>query len=321
LAIPFTAVTIGFLTAIAVGLLLSSAIIIVEYSRLEIVRIESDVSTKRSRVERPAPELQTLADARGKAKILELSTFIFFGTSQALREKVQQLLAEETDLRWLVLDFKSVSGLDISAQYILKRIQSDCDVAPVSLILSGLTPRRLTAMQEDGSVFEHTPILAQAIARAEDFVLQDASQIGSHTRSEMDLITFLEGSAFQSLVEKITYEKGDIIITDGSQSRDIFILMEGHLSVTAAYGTENEFLLAIILPGATVGEMAFYTHRKRSATILADKRSELILLDGEKLDALENSNAKLAAEFHRWIARNLALRLNLSNGQLLALSA
>jgi SulP family sulfate permease len=322
LAIPLTAVTFGFLNAIAVGLLLSCAIFIFEYSRLNIIRMESDVATRRSRVERPASELLTLTNAKGRAKILELSTFIFFGSSQTLRAKVQQMLEEEENLGWVVLDFKNVPGLDVSAQHILRRIQGDCDAANVSLVLSGLQSRHLIAVSLDGTGFEHQPTLYAAIAKIEDYIITEAAMAADdRTSSDTDLVAFLKGKKLKFLTETRTYTQDELIIANASETRDIFVLLKGKLRVVAAYDMPKEILLAKILPGVTVGEMAFYTHRKRSASIVADETSELLFLDGEKLDALEKDDAALAAEFHRLVARSLALRLNMSNGQLLALES
>ena len=320
LIIPFTAVTLGFLTAIVLGLLLSAAIFIVEYSRLDIVRMESDLATRRSRVERPASTLQTLANARGQATILELSTYIFFGTSQALRAKVQKLLAEQEELRWIVLDFKRVPGLDVSAQNILTRIQGDCDAAGVKLVLSGLRGESMTLLESDGAQFYFAPTLAETIAEIEDDILQGANTDEAQTSEPADdLLTFLQDPALEALVQRRSYAPGALLIGQASSSRDIFVLLSGRLKVIAGHGSAQEVVLASILPGAAVGEMAYYTQSKRSAAIVAEESSELICLPSAHIEALEDKEPKLAATFHRLIARNLALRLNHSNAQLMAL--
>lgn len=313
LLIPLTAVTFGFLYSIALGFLLCSAIFIVQYSRLNIIRTERDLAMCRSRVERPASERIVLDKARNSAKVLQLSNFIFFGTSQALRTKVEDLLSKDAHIRWLVLDFTNVTGLDVSAQHILERIQDSCDQAGVELILSGIDRHKLGTAELD-----LMPSLDACITKIEDIILdEDTPADGSVAKS--DLSRFLASAALEGLTTTMTFQPGDTVIEEASQARDIYLLQKGRLNAVAAGSTGKKVLLATILPGAVVGEMAYYTQSKRSAAITAEDVCELICLSQSQIDALESSDPKLAAQFHRLVARDLALRLNRSNGQLLAL--
>lgn len=312
--IPLSAVTFGFLSAIALGLLLCSAFFIIAYSRLNIVRTERDLSMRRSRVERPASELIILDRARDSAKILELSNFIFFGTSHALRAKVQSLLSAEENLRWLVLDFTGVIGFDVSAQHILKRIQNDCAQADVTLLLSSLDSGQMST-----AGFEQAITLDACIADIEDTLLNEAAAAGRGTSAETDLSLFLKRAELKGFTATKTFQSGDTVIAEASKSRDIYVLLKGRLRVVAAGRDGNEVFLATILPGAAVGEMAYYTASKRSAAIIAEAISDLICLSSDHIDELEQDNPRLAAQFHRLVAQNLALRLTRSNGHLMAL--
>lgn len=313
LLIPLTAVTFGFLYAIALGLLLCSAIFIVQYSRLNIIRTQRDLAMCHSRVERPASERTVLEKARDSAKVLELSNFIFFGTSQALRTKVQDMLATDKDIRWLVLDFTKVTGLDVSAQHILERIQESCDLAGVELILSGIEQDQI-----GGAGLKLMPSLDACITKIEETILFEAAPADG-SGAKTDLSRFLASAALKGLTTTVTFQSGDTVIEETSQSRDIYLLQKGRLNAVTAVSAGNNVLLATILPGAVVGEMAYYTESKRSAGIIAEVASELVCLSQAQIDALENSDPKLAAQFHRLVARDLALRLKRSNGQLLAL--
>jgi SulP family sulfate permease len=320
LAIPLSAVVFGFLPAIALGLLLCAAIFNVEYSRLNIIRTESDLSTRRSRVERPASDLLVLERAQGCAKILELSTFIFFGSSHALRSKVQALLSDEPSLRWLVLDFRNVPGFDVSTQQILQRIQDDCDTANVTLVLSGLSQSHITALHPVDPEAQVGRTLDACLAEIEDVVISEAARESVlEDEPASDLALFLQGPRVQAMAKTSVYQKGDVVIAEASQSRDIYVLLSGRLQAIAGDGAANRVVLATFLPGVVVGEMAYYTGGKRSAAIVAEDRSELVHLDSAQIDTLEQSDPMLAAQFHRLIARNLALRLGRSNRQLLAL--
>ncbi|MBO9479571.1 SLC26A/SulP transporter family protein [Shimia sp. R11_0] len=314
LAIPFSALAFGFLSAIALGLLLCAAIFIFEYSRLSIVRAERDLSMRRSRVERPSSELMTLERARGTTKILELNNFIFFVTSQALRARVKTLHAGGNALRWIVLDFKNVTGFDVSARHILDRIQEDCDQAGVTLLLSGLDPQRHT-----GSTADKCRSLDVILAEIEDIVLREAAATNSDKSADTDIALFFKLPEVARRTHTQRFHPGETVMSETSQSRDVYLLVSGRLSVVSSRAQADAVVLATILPGAAVGEMAYYTKQPRSAAIIAESASELICLRSAEIDELAHTDPEIAAQFHRLVAQNLALRLSRSNAQLLAL--
>ena len=88
----------SFLVAIGVGLLVACAFFMISYAKLDAIRSKSDLSLRRSYVERPDTALDILADAGTQAKIVELSGFLFFGTSNDLRDRLQAVMDEGTCL-------------------------------------------------------------------------------------------------------------------------------------------------------------------------------------------------------------------------------
>ena len=96
LLIPVIAVSFSFLTAVAVGLLVACAFFIISYAKLEFIRSRGDLSARRSYVERAEHELEILAETGDQVKVIELSGFLFFGSSNALREMIQVELDAST---------------------------------------------------------------------------------------------------------------------------------------------------------------------------------------------------------------------------------
>lgn len=64
-----------------------------------------------------------------------------------------------------------------------------------------------------------------------------------------------------------TYPEKQRIYQAGDPSREMLILLKGHLQVTSDTGQ----ILAEILPGRCVGEMGLFTGGKRSANIIASE--------------------------------------------------
>ncbi|MGD1212967.1 MAG: cyclic nucleotide-binding protein, partial [Candidatus Acidiferrales bacterium] len=67
------------------------------------------------------------------------------------------------------------------------------------------------------------------------------------------------------------------------------------------------------LPGTLTGEMAFYTDRKRSASLIADTDATIGVISGASLVRLNLDQPAVAAEFHRIISMNAMLRILLAN--------
>ena len=102
-------VTFGFFVAII--------LFVVNYSKLSVIKIETNASEHASNVDRDL-ETRELLNREGKrVLILVLQGFIFFGTADKLISAIRSRLAERGDvgIDFLVLDFHHVSQLDTSA--------------------------------------------------------------------------------------------------------------------------------------------------------------------------------------------------------------
>src|SRR5690606_7644336 len=84
------AATIGFLEAIAIGILAASTLFIVAYSRVDVVRLKTTGARKRSGVERGQRDLAILSDRGDQVAIYELSGYLFFGTAHRLVSEISE---------------------------------------------------------------------------------------------------------------------------------------------------------------------------------------------------------------------------------------
>ena len=66
-----------------------------------------------------------------------------------------------------------------------------------------------------------------------------------------------------------TYQPSEVIYQAGQPSQEMFILLQGRLSVVGPKGTQ----LGDILPGTSCGEMGVFTGLPRSATVIATQKS------------------------------------------------
>ena len=110
------------------------------------------------------------------------------------------------------------------------------------------------------------------------------------------------------------YGTGDIVVSEGDMGDAIFLLYHGELSVyTQDEGGRDLKLAQVNSRGAFFGEIALADPGPRSATVIADDDSLLLMLSLEALEVFFGEFADAQVVILRNIARVLAQRLRESN--------
>src|SRR5690606_31413819 len=143
------AATIGFLEAIAIGILAASTLFIVAYSRVDVVRLKTTGARKRSGVERGQRDLAILSDRGDQVAIYELSGYLFFGTAHRLVSEISEDTVAQSK-EFVLVDFKRVQGIDASAAFALRRLVQLCAAGSVTLIFCGLSDRLSQTLDRAG---------------------------------------------------------------------------------------------------------------------------------------------------------------------------
>jgi SulP family sulfate permease len=141
LAILAIAITVGFLTAIVAGILAASALFILSYSRLDVVRGRMTGALRLSTTERAETSVSKLMTRGAETLILELQGYVFFGTAHALiSDFSRDITAKEGVIRNVIVDFRRVQGLDISAVFNLGKLEQICRKHGARLLFTDLRP-------------------------------------------------------------------------------------------------------------------------------------------------------------------------------------
>lgn len=132
-----------FVIGIFIGIILACVSFVVQTSRTSAIRAIYSGEFVRSTVRRPPVQQRYLKDAGRQTQIIKLAGFLFFGTIVNVETTVRGLIDEEAFsrrpiIRFLVLDFTRVSGLDFSAAEALTRINRIANKRGVLTIISGL---------------------------------------------------------------------------------------------------------------------------------------------------------------------------------------
>lgn len=310
--IPIVAITVSFLSAIAVGLAVAAVFFVYTYAKLDIIRSKSSVAARRSFVERPNSEREILIKTGDQAPILELSGYLFFASSNALRTHVQKLLESDTPkLKWLVLDLEQVSGIDVSAWYMLQRLVADCENKQVALLIAGL--ERLTASEPAKLSQQLTAMrfanVREAIEHIEEALLRENGDALDEQLLSADIHHTLSLEGLQDYVTRMWVSAGDVVIEQGAQSEEIYFLTEGELLVSISQPDGSARVVAKVMAGSLIGEFAYYSGQIRSANIIAQGEASLIRLDMKHLAEADPHDMQAVVALHKLIARYMARRL------------
>jgi CRP/FNR family cyclic AMP-dependent transcriptional regulator len=103
---------------------------------------------------------------------------------------------------------------------------------------------------------------------------------------------------------------GDVIFHNGEAGHEMFVLLKGRIEIIdESAGTDRA--LAVLGPGETFGEMAFFEQKERSAKAVAMDDCVLLALDEEKIESLLTKSVAIRLLFN--LARMLSHRLRETN--------
>lgn len=132
-----------FVVGIVVGIILSSLIFVVQTSRVSAIRAIYSGSVAESTVRRHPVHRRFLHEVGTQLRVFKLAGYLFFGTIVDVEKQVRRLIDEDEfsrqPIRFLVIDFLHVTGLDFSAAEAFARLRRILHNKNVSMILSGIS--------------------------------------------------------------------------------------------------------------------------------------------------------------------------------------
>jgi sulfate permease, SulP family len=283
---------------------------------LNIIKAELSGRDYRSDVERPLSAENILREAGERVVIFEVQGFIFFGTAIRLLERIQASVGASTQkVDYVILGFANVDGLDAAAHFALRKLQNFAKAEILCLLFSGLSANVLDSNQS--LRFANT---AMAFEYVENHLLKPFDSGNEAISAENALVAILgdQGKAIV-LLSYFTFHDvraGGQVFHEGDDADSSILLVRGNLSAHLDLGGGQSVRLRKFLPGTLVGEMAFYTGRKRSASLVADTDATIGVISGESILRLNRDQPAVAAEFHQMTARLMANRIIAMNATL-----
>lgn len=338
---------VGFLEAVALGLLMAVVLFVVGYSRVDVVRHELSAATYHSRVVRSPEDAKLLLEHGEEMYLLQLQGFIFFGTADSLYNRVCRRMNDERLPRptAVVLDFERVSGLDTTAMISFSKMENLLNTHCVTLVLCGLN-ERVQAQFEDGGLCEAGKgvfcfeDVDHAVAWCERGLLARWSSVekrGSPAEErhddedgaalplvaqqmirnlEAEQSPFLCGAKQKEAVAKmlgyfqrLDLQAGTQFISQGRPADILYFLAAGQTTARLLMPDGSSVRLETMSSGRIIGEVGFFLGGERTADVIADKASTLFYLTADSLARMENEDPEAAALLYRLAANVLAERV------------
>jgi len=314
-----------FLVGVGVGLAVMVIMFVVSYSRIEVVHHTMSGREIQSSVERPASLRRALIQRGEQIHILALQGFLFFGTANALLEQVRGRIdnPKSAPPRFIVLDFRRVSGLDSSVVLSFAKVRQLVESRQITLLLTAAGPEILESLQVgtnagEDAVVRIFPDIDRGIEWCEEQIIaQEGLADALQPKNLMEQL--VDGGMPEPMVlrlmnylEPIQLATNEYLIHQDDSADQMYFIESGRLTVYLEKDGKKRIRLRTLQSGSSVGEMGLYRRQKRVASVIAEEDSLAYGLSLRSLEEMKTRDPELAVTFHEMIARFLSEILTIS---------
>lgn len=319
-------VAFGLGWGIFCGVLISIIFFVMQYSRIDVVRQQFTGVKFRSHNERSFLEKRLLNKSGDNIQIFRLQGYIFFGTGYQLYRRVRSRIedAPSGQIRFIVLDFRMVQRIDASSAVDFYKLQHLASSRDIRVVFSNISDPIYSVLSHNFSAkgmpqpkFFHT--LDHAMEWCEDQILaenhlSEVEQAPIERQFESHLtLRNAEIGLLRKYLKRVEVDASEVILRQGENSDSMFLIESGKVDIMLRNEHDHEVRLRSMGAGAIVGEVGFYLHRPRTATIIASEACVLQLLDSESLRKMEAEEPQTVLTLHNFVACVLSERLSATN--------
>jgi SulP family sulfate permease len=316
-------VSAGFIAGVGSGILIACVLFIVSYGQTSSIKYELSGQTCHSNMSRFAPQQAVLQREGDSILILVLHGFIFFGTANALLERIRQRLVKSSKLAFVIFDFRLVTGLDSSATLSFIKLAQIAEKNRLNLIFTHLNSK-IDAQLKRGSLssanysrYRSFGDLDHGVEWCENEILErnqvlDIPSVPLVLQLDALLQNTELASALMQYLERVDLGPGEYLFRQGDASAGLYFLESGCVSVVSELGNGVLLRRRTYAGGTILGEMGLFSGAPRSASVIADEKSRLHYLSKDAFEKIERDVPLLASHFNRGIVNLVAERLRRS---------
>ena len=320
------------LQGVTFGLFVAIVLFVVNYSKLSVIKLETNGSDHASNVDRDLETRELLNKEGNRILILMLQGFIFFGTADKLITAIRERIVDGDISRFdfLDLDFHHVSQLDTSAIVTFAKLAQLRDSIGFHVVISGadeksikqLVKHKFFTFGEHHWERNYKEQVETAVDWCERRILIDMNR--GDEDYNLELADVLRRIAYEEADVKLLSEyfnierraAGEYLFSEGDKGESLYFVGSGTVVVVLQKPNQQEQILRKYKAGAILGEMAIYTGENRTASVRIEKDSTLFRLDKEKLESMSRNFPASTAALHTYIVKVLSERLSRANRNL-----
>ena len=321
LAIIVIIVQWGFIAGIPIGVVIGCATFALSASRIDSIKYSFDGTEYRSSLDRSRDDQAVLAAHGGKIRGLNLQSYLFFGSANRLYQHVKALLARHPECRFLVFDFKLVTGIDSSAAYSFDQIKRTAQERSIKLVLVHLPSATEKALRSSGFISNEVsivPELDHALEECENEIIVQHQGLEQEEASLRDWFTQILGTAEDAAelihrCERLEVDAGEIIVSAGDAADSMHFILDGRVGIMIPKSDGGTTRVRSLGRYTTIGEMGLVSKTPRNATIQAEVASVLYVLSTQQFEALKSESPLLGQKLLSYFVAVMAERLTFAN--------
>jgi SulP family sulfate permease len=311
----------GFVAGILIGVVIGCTTFALSASRIESIKYNFDGSEFRSSLDRSRDDQAVLSAHGGQIQGLNLQSYLFFGSANRLYQHVKSLLARHPECRFLVFDFKLVTGIDSSAAYSFAQIKRAAQERGITLLLAHLSAAAEKALRSSEFISQEVlvmPELDRALEWCENEVIrkyQGREREEANLRDWFSQILGTEPDAAELIrrCERREVQADEVIVRAGEAGDSMHFILDGRVGVMVADDQGVTTRVRSLGRYTTIGEMGLVTQAPRSATIQAEVGSVLYALSKLQFEAIKSENPALGQKLLTYFVSVMAERLSFAN--------
>jgi SulP family sulfate permease len=321
IAIAVLIVYSGFIAGVLIGIVIGCATFALSASRVNAIKFNFDGSEYRSSLDRGPYELSLLAEHGREIQGMALQSYLFFGSANRLYQHVKSLLAMQPDCRFLIFDFRLVTGIDSSATHSFAQIKLTAAASGGQIVLVNLAPelerafRAARFMSDDVIVASD---LDRALEACEQKIIEAHRTEADDAQSLRAWLSEALGNAqhadrLTEYCRRLEVAAGGGVARQGDPATSMHFILEGRIGIVVDLGEGRTMRLRSLGRHTTIGEMGLITGRPRSATIQAETDSVLYELSAEAYQRIKQDDPALSLALLGYIVSVMSERLSFAN--------
>ncbi len=308
---------VGFLQGIVVGFVLTVVLFMLRYSQVDVAKqVSSGVTSRSNSINRTAAEQALLAAQGSQIYVLELQGFLFFGTANYLLNKVRDRAyapppsspsssLNPEPVKYVVIDFRQVSGLDSSAVLTFNKILKLARQCDFQLVLTNLKPEFAAALERgqglelEGDRCHVYPDLDRGLESCESHLLMAAQPIPESTPSlkthlQKQFLTPEQVDPFWAYLVPQSLPANHSLFAQDESSPHLYFIESGQVDVLLAMADGGTKRLQTCSSGQLLGEMRFYGKVPLSTSVVTTTPCTMYALSKTAFEQMQQDAPELA---------------------------